>query len=117
MPQNKQFKLRPEEIQKLIPPMGACFSTDHITIQGLPVGYMYREEPDNNMDSGWCFFSGTESREYLDDANNISLYDVNTIANYDPAIIPYLDSPSGTQLDRIFGTNQFRKVHNRQPLI
>ena len=71
---------------------------------------MYREEPDNNIDSGWSFFSGTESQEYLDDSANTSLYDVNTVANYDPAIIPYLDSAVGTQLERVSGTNQFRKV-------
>jgi hypothetical protein len=106
----KQFKLRKEDIKQLIPAMGSCFATDHITVEGLPVGYMYREVPDNDVDSGWRFFSGTESQEYVDDASQISIYDVNTIANYDPAIIPYLGSPEGTQLERIAGTSEFQIV-------
>lgn len=61
---------------------------------------MYREEPDGAYDSGWRFFSGEETQEYVDDPNNIMVYDVNTIANYDPAIIPYLDSPYGSAFRR-----------------
>src|SRR5690606_30394020 len=88
--EEKNLKLKPEEIQKLVKPMGYCFATDKITIEGLPVGYMYREKPTEKDDSGWRFFSGTEESDYLDDENNIDVYDVNTIANYDKAIIPYL---------------------------
>ena len=107
-PPKKQFKLHAEDVKKLIKPMGGGFATDHITVQGLPVGYMYREAAYNKVDSGWRFISGTESQTYLDDATNTSIYDVNTIANYDPAIIPYLGSPVGTQLERIPGTSTFR---------
>jgi Protein of unknown function (DUF2185) len=32
--------------------------------------------------------------------DNWALYDVNTIANYDPTIIPYLDSPVGSAFGR-----------------
>jgi len=56
------------------------------------------------------FFSGTEDQEYVDDPNNIMIYDVNTIANYDEAIIPYLHLPIGTELERIEGTNQFQII-------
>jgi len=38
------------------------------------------------------------------------VYAVNTIANYDPAIIPYLDLPYGTELERIEGTDYFNIV-------
>jgi hypothetical protein len=34
------------------------------------------------------FLSGLESQEYLDEPGNSALYNVNTIANYDPTIIP-----------------------------
>jgi hypothetical protein len=112
MSTQKQFKLRKEDIKQLIPAMGGCFATDHITVDGLLVGYMYREAPDNDVDSGWRFFSGRESQEYVDDASHTSIYEVNTIANYDPAIIPYLGSPEGTQLERIAGTSKFQIVHD-----
>lgn len=87
--------------------MGGCLATDKITIDGLKVGYMYRELPDDETDSGWRFFSGTETQEYVDDAENTMIYDVNTIANYDQAIIPYLDAAFGTELERVDGTDEF----------
>lgn len=96
----KKFKLNKGQILDLIAPMGGCMATDKITVDGEPVRYMYREEPDFEFDSGWRFFSGTESQEYVDDSNNMMIYDINTIANYDAAIIPYLQMPKGTELFR-----------------
>ena len=40
---------------------------------------MYKEEPDNDVDSGWRFFSGFETDEYVNNPKNIEVYDVNTI--------------------------------------
>ena len=106
----RNFKLKAEEIKKLIEPMGSCIATDTITVDGLQVKYMDRNEPIDDMDSGWRFYSGKESQEYLDDAENSCMYNVNTIVNYDPAIMPYLDYPFGTELERIDGTNLFQIV-------
>lgn len=96
----KKFKIKAEDIQKLIPHRGECFATDHITVDGMKIGFMYREEPEDRKDSGWRFFSGTETEEYINDFNNTEVYDLNTIANYDPAIIPYLDASYDTELER-----------------
>ncbi len=107
----RQFKLSASEIIQLLDqPMGAGLATDHITVEGRLVGYMYREEPDTSTDSGWRFLSGHESQEYADVADNWAFYDLNTIANYDQAIISYLGSPIGTEFERIPGTNEFRTV-------
>jgi hypothetical protein len=51
-------------------------------------------------DSGWRFFAGTEEQEYVDDPDNLQIYDVNTVANYDPDIIPFLRSPVGSAFER-----------------
>lgn len=106
----KKYKLDKEDIVELIPPMGGCIATDKITVEGLKVGYMYREESANEADNGWRIFSGTESQAYVDDPNNSGVYAMNTIANYDPAIIPYSHLPVGTELERIEGTNKFSEV-------
>lgn len=98
------FKLKKEEINKLIPDMGYCFASNKITIDGLKVGYMYREEPTDATDSGWRFFSGTESQAYVDNPDNFKIYDVNTIVNYDDSIIPYLSSSVGTELVKVDST-------------
>lgn len=105
----KKFKLSNDQIKELIKPMGACYATDQITVDGLLVGYMYREAQDFEEDSGWRFFSGAEDQEYVDNPENTMIYDVNTIANYDPAVIPYLSMEIGTQLERE-GSNTFKVV-------
>ncbi|QKZ14083.1 DUF2185 domain-containing protein [Spirosoma sp. KUDC1026] len=107
---NKNYKLKKEEIKFLTDFPGGCLSSDKIVIEGLVVGFMYREEPDIAEDNGWRFFSGTESDEYINDAKNLAYYSVNTIANYDPSILPYLESPIGSEFMRIAGTNQFRQL-------
>jgi hypothetical protein len=96
----KQFKIAGPDIKQLVNGYGGCFATDHITVEGRKVGYMYREPPDFPEDSGWRFFSGKESEEYLDDTDHTAIYNVNTIANYDEAIIPLLDSAVGSAFER-----------------
>ena len=96
----KRFKPDSARIRALAPGRGSCLASDHITVDGKRVGYMYRESPDNEWDSGWRFFSGTESQEFTDKADNFGQYDVNTLANYDPSIIPYLDEATGTAWGR-----------------
>lgn len=91
------FKLKDFEIQQIIPNTGYCFATKKITVEGLNVGYMYREAPEDELDSGWRFFSGTETQDYVDNPINVQIYDVNTIVNYDKSIIPYLNSPIGSE--------------------
>lgn len=75
-----------------------CLATDRIMVDGCKVGYMYREEPDDDtnfgqVDSGWRFFSGDEDDEYANTSENIGIYELNTICNYDEAIIPFLNAP------------------------
>ena len=96
----KKFRLAAHEIRDLAPERGSCIASDLILFGGSRVGYMYREEPDKPIDSGWRFFGGEESQEYTDDASNFALYDVNTIANCDPEIIPLLDAPPGSAFER-----------------
>ena len=103
----KTFKIPGEQIKRLIPEMGGCLASDRITIDGMKVGYMYREAPDKDNDSGWRFFSGDETQEYADNPDNFAIYEVNTICNYDPAIIPFLDAPHGEAFGRISGSDQF----------
>lgn len=101
MTATKKYKLEPEEIQRLIPKSGGCLATDKITVEGESIGFMYREKPDFKNDSGWRFFSGSESQVYADNPDNWAIYDTNTIANYDRTIIPYLESPIDSEMERV----------------
>jgi hypothetical protein len=106
----KKFALSADQIKPLAKNRGGCIATDMITVQGDKVGYMYRERADNDVDSGWRFMSGRESQAYVDDAGNHGVYDVNTIANYDPDIIPFLDAPVGTAFERQGGSGRFTQI-------
>ena len=64
---------------------------------------MSRETPDNRHDSGWRFVEGAESDEYCADAANWGVYDINTIANLDRGIVPFLDQPIGSVYERDSG--------------
>ena len=95
----KQFKIAGDQIKLLAEGHGGCYATDMITVEGQKVGYMYREKPDFPEDSGWRFFSRKESQDYLEDPDHTAIYDVNTIANYDVAIISLLGSPMGSAFE------------------
>jgi hypothetical protein len=96
----KAFKIPRSELRAIAPGWGNAFATDRITVDGMRVGYMYREEPDDTLDSGWRFLSGDESDDYLDESGHLEVYDVNTIANYDPDIVPYLGARVGSAFER-----------------
>jgi hypothetical protein len=71
---------------------------------------MYRELPDNDIDSGWRFFSDGDTQEYADDPANWAIYDINTIANCDPGIIGHLDAPAFSAFERDPDTLKFVAV-------
>ncbi len=98
--EQKRFKLSKSEIQEIVPGMGGCLATDRIVVDGRPVGYMYREAPINKDDSGWRFFAGDEDSAYMSDLRRHGVYDVNTIANYDPTILRFIQAPVGSRFER-----------------
>jgi len=111
----KQFRLSKEQIKPLVQGLGSCIATDMITVEGRSVRFMYHEEPDNEVDSGWRFMSGNESDEYMENSENLEIYDVNTIANYDPSIIPFLDAPVGSAFEKPEGRESFTEVNDWAP--
>ena len=96
----KEFKLNNDEMKELTDIKGSCIATDRITVDGMKIGYMYRDNPANGFDTGWRFFEGNEDEEYTNNPDNFEIYELNTICNYDPSIIPYLSKPIGTKLEK-----------------
>ena len=93
----KEYRLWPSEMKMYLPdwegPNG-CFLTDRVAVDGCRVGWCYREEPEEGFpDSGWRFFSGDESEAYIADIRHTGVYDLNTVCNLDPEVIPLLDAP------------------------
>lgn len=110
MSKQKKYRLAGKDIKRLVNHNGGCIATDRITVDGLSVGYMYREPPDNDADTGWRFMAGDESQDYMDDADNHGVYAVNTIANYDREILPFIDAPIGAAFARNSETGRFELV-------
>ncbi|MEW4455998.1 DUF2185 domain-containing protein [Bremerella sp. JC817] len=77
-----------------------CYASNMVTIDRIPVDYMVREATERPRDSGWQFFSGRESQEYVDGTNNIQLVPVAFVAAISPEIIPHLSAEPGTQWER-----------------
>ena len=98
----KKFKLAAADIKPLKLGLGGCVASDRITVEGLPVRFMYRGQPTHPDDSGWNFFSGIdEDDKYTSNPDNFGVYDVNTIANCDPTILPFVDLPVGSAFERL----------------
>lgn len=77
-----------------------CYATDRITVDNCKIGIMYRDKPESRFDSGWRFLAGDENQEYMNDIENSEIFNLNTICNYDPEIIEYLESPVGSAFYR-----------------
>lgn len=106
-----RFKLSKKDIKPLKTGVGGCIATKRITVKGKGVNFMYRQKPDHAQGSGWRFFSGSgEDDAYLNDPKNSDAFDVNTIANYAPDIIPYLGSSIGSVFERNQKTGDWEKV-------
>lgn len=85
---------------------GYVMASKMLVEKKLPVRFMYREKG-KGEDSGWRFFSGLEEQEYVDDPENIGIYDVKTILEFDNSITPYLDSAAGIAFEREGETGTF----------
>jgi hypothetical protein len=112
---SKKLYISLDEIKPLATDLGTCIATDKITVQGLPVRLMYREEPIHATDSGWRFLSGLESDAYMENANNQGAHDVNLIANIDPSVIPLLKSPIGSAFEKTEEDGDFEDAGDWEP--
>jgi hypothetical protein len=109
---NKRPDSTSNTIEQLVPPMGGCFITNRIAVDGLEIGFMYRERPDGPEDSGWRFFSGDESQEYLDNPDHTNIHEVNTAANFDRDIIPLLETPAPCAFEKMPGSHEYQQVES-----
>lgn len=96
----KLFRLKRHQVAPVAPGLGGCIASDRIVVDGAPVGYMHRGAPVDELDSGWQFLAGDEDGAYMADLQRHGVYDVNTIVNYDPDILPFLDEPIGSTFQR-----------------
>jgi hypothetical protein len=80
--------------------LGYIIASRDVTENGKHVGYLYREEPDNENDSGWRVFSGEETQEYADDPANFAMYNASTIVDLEPSIRVLLGANAPAAFER-----------------
>jgi hypothetical protein len=77
-----------------------AIASARVVRDGAPVGWMHRQLPDNDSDSGWRVFSGDETQQYLDDAANAVVIPLRDLVQADAALEPLLDVPSPAAFER-----------------
>ena len=68
-----------------------CFVTNRILRDGVKAKYIYKEEPDQEDDSGWRIVEGDEPDEYMENPDNISYVAIGIILNQDNSFVHLLD--------------------------
>ena len=87
------FRLKSEEIKHLTDIKGGCLASNKITVNGEKVGYFPN-------DSGWRFLAGAEDDNYAKNPDNFNVFELNTICNYDEAVLPILEFEIGSSFTR-----------------
>jgi hypothetical protein len=82
---------------------------------GNIIRFLYREEPDNEQDSGWRMFTGLESDEYNSDSKNISLLNIYYLLDKDPTLLKPLKGDYGSAYERNEKDKPWRKVEDWSP--
>ncbi|WP_198588669.1 immunity protein Imm33 domain-containing protein [Alloalcanivorax mobilis] len=75
--------------------LARCLVTNKVLREGEPVGYLYREEPDQDDDSGWSFLAGDETEDYLEDTANAAYVSLGAVLTVDDGFIDLLDREPG----------------------
>ena len=88
------IKKRKELLNKM------AYVSKKIINDNYKIGYMHREKPLNNEDSGWSFVAGDESDDYINNRDNIALIRLYDVILLEPSIEEYLEYAIGTTLVR-----------------
>lgn len=84
-----------------------CDVTHRILYDRQKVGYLYREDPSDEDDSGWAFTANDESDEYMDTSANVAYVSLGAVLSKDDSFITLLDSPVSSAFVRDASTGQF----------
>lgn len=107
---DKKYTIKEDGLEMLVEGDKTCIVSDSISVGGAKVGLMYREHPDFEEDSGWRFFAGDESAAFIENERNLDIFELNVLANHDPAVVQYLELKKGSELERVGDSDEFTIV-------
>jgi hypothetical protein len=92
-----------------------CFVSRRVLYDGVRVGYLYRESPDGDKDSGWRMMAGDESDEYINDSGNLSFVSLGAVLRVDASIVGLLETPAPCAFVRSSDDDQFEATAPPEP--
>ena len=85
-------------MKKYVENAGSCIVTKSILNGETKFRWLFREEPLNNVDTGWMAFGDSDNDDYVNDPKNLTVVDLNTLINIEPTILNVYEMPIGTDL-------------------
>lgn len=86
-----------DEHNQIMQKAGACVVTKSLLNRNSKLKWLFREN--NSIGTGWVAFGDTDTQEYINKAENLSVVDFNTLANIEPAVRNVFYMPYGTDLE------------------
>lgn len=87
-----------------------CIVSNRVLQERRRIGYLYRELPDHDQDSGWRIFAGDEEPAYVDDATNCQAVSLGAVLSVDDSILALLDTPAPCAFERDASSGEFLAV-------
>lgn len=89
--------IKKTELKQYITGAGGCIVSKSLLNGTTKLKWIFREE--NGFGNGWVAFGDKDSQEYLDNSDNLTIVDFNTLANIEPTVLNILYMPVGTDLE------------------
>ena len=107
---SKKKKKQNEKNFENFPPIGGLMVSKMIVEENKKPRFMYREKGICAEDSGWRIFSGYEPEGYVDDPQNIKIYNPATILKIDSSIEKILLKGVGSVYERADEHASWQKI-------
>ena len=85
------------EVKEYIRGAGGSIVSKSILNGTSKLKWLFRE--DSGLGNGWVAFGGTDTQEYVDNAENMEVVDFNVLANIEPAVLNVYYMPVGSDLE------------------
>ena len=85
-------------MKKYVENAGSCIVTKSLLNGESNFRWLFREEPLDNIDTGWMAFGDSDNDDYINDPKNLTVVDLNTLINIEPTILNVYEMPVGTDL-------------------
>lgn len=106
-----ELDISDENVGKLDQYFKRCIVSNQIMNDNKPIGYIYREGPSEENDSGWHIMSGEEDDAYAEISTNFQYIAIGVVLNKDDSFVGLLNEPVGSEFGRDDVTKTFFPLH------